>query len=386
MIHQPTKRTTRWQALRNEVRGAWAIGALALVVLMCVAQARLPVARAAPNMPDAFGKTPTLKPATADEVRQLALAWLDKQIIDGQMVDGQKVDAATRARAEALWRAEAVQSAAAGDLLDRLAATLALADKRARSLVEMCSKPRARGPLPAQDWLADEATPPLLRNNLRLYYGRWLAHQFLYDESLAQLSGVQPADVIDPAALLFYTSVAHHRLLNKKEGLESTARLLSDVVAPPQRYVAVAQLMQEDLKALEDDSLDHVSRRMDDIRRRLDLGRAGQKVRKVEDGVVASLDKLIEDLEKQQQQQQASGNGGGPRPTQPMQDSQLARQNAAGDVQRRKVGATAGWGNLPAKEREEAMQQIGKDFPSHYREVIEQYFRKLASEESGEKK
>jgi hypothetical protein len=37
---------------------------------------------------------------------------------------------------------------------------------------------------------------------------------------------------------------------------------------------------------------------------------------------------------------------------------------------------------LPAKEREEAMQQIGKDFPSHYREVIEQYFRKLASEES----
>ena len=24
------------------------------------------------------------------------------------------------------------------------------------------------------------------------------------------------------------------------------------------------------------------------------------------------------------------------------------------------------------------MQQIGRDFPSHYRDVIEQYFRKLA--------
>ena len=254
----------------------------------------------------------------------------------------------------------------------------------------MCSKPRQRGLLPPQDWLSDEATPPLVRNNLRLYYGRWLAHQFLYDESLAQISGLQAADVIDPATLLFYASVAHHRLLNKKEGLESISRLLSDVVAPPQRYVALAQLMHEDLKALNDDSLDHVSRRMDDVRRRLDLGRAGQKVRKVEDGVVASLDKLIEDLEKQQQQQQqqqsSGGNSGGPRPTQPMQDSQLARQNAAGDVQRRKVGATAGWGDLPAKEREEAMQQIGKDFPSHYREVIEQYFRKLASEESGDKK
>ncbi len=36
------------------------------------------------------------------------------------------------------------------------------------------------------------------------------------------------------------------------------------------------------------------------------------------------------------------------------------------------------WGNLPPKEREEALQQLGKDLPSHYRDVIEEYFRKLA--------
>ena len=29
---------------------------------------------------------------------------------------------------------------------------------------------------------------------------------------------------------------------------------------------------------------------------------------------------------------------------------------------------------------EEALQQIGKDFPAHYRDVIEQYFRKLATD------
>ena len=28
------------------------------------------------------------------------------------------------------------------------------------------------------------------------------------------------------------------------------------------------------------------------------------------------------------------------------------------------------------------MQQIGRDFPSHYRDVIEQYFRRLAAEGS----
>ncbi len=53
-----------------------------------------------------------------------------------------------------------------------------------------------------------------------------------------------------------------------------------------------------------------------------------------------------------------------------------------GDVVKRNIGSKSGWGNLPPKEREEAIQQIGRDFPPHYREIIEQYFRKLATEET----
>jgi len=34
---------------------------------------------------------------------------------------------------------------------------------------------------------------------------------------------------------------------------------------------------------------------------------------------------------------------------------------------------------LPPKQREEALQQLGKDFPAHYRAAIEQYFRRIAS-------
>ena len=30
--------------------------------------------------------------------------------------------------------------------------------------------------------------------------------------------------------------------------------------------------------------------------------------------------------------------------------------------------------------RQEALQQIGQEFPAHYRDMIEQYFRKLATE------
>lgn len=65
-----------------------------------------------------------------------------------------------------------------------------------------------------------------------------------------------------------------------------------------------------------------------------------------------------------------------------MQDSRLAPYQAPGKVEQRDVGHAAGWGNLPDKDREQALQDIGREFPSHYREVVEQYFRRLAAEGS----
>jgi hypothetical protein len=187
--------------------------------------------------------------------------------------------------------------------------------------------------------------------------------------------------VVDPASLLFYQSVAYHRLVQKEAAMKSIRRLLDDVEDQPHRYVAVASLMYEDLKALKADSLDHISRQMDDIKRRLDLGRTGPKVRKVEDDVVDALDKLIEELEQQQQQQQGGGGGQQLQPNTPASDSRIMGGRGPGDVDRKPIGSKSGWGDLPPKQRDEALQQIGKDFPSHYREVIEQYFRKLAGEE-----
>jgi len=34
-----------------------------------------------------------------------------------------------------------------------------------------------------------------------------------------------------------------------------------------------------------------------------------------------------------------------------------------GEVTKKDVGSKSGWGDLPPKEREEALQQIGRDFP-----------------------
>jgi hypothetical protein len=157
------------------------------------------------------------------------------------------------------------------------------------------------------------------------------------------------------------------------------------------RYATVAMLMQADLQALKDESLDHISRRMNDITRRLDFGRAGKKVQGVENGVIASLDKLIEELEKQAQQAAGGGGGGGQgqnrgpaqgiRSSNPASESTPAVGKGPGNLDKKRIGSSSGWGDLPAKEREEALQQIGKDFPSHYREIVESYFRKIAESE-----
>jgi hypothetical protein len=319
---------------------------------------------------DEFGKTPTLKTPTPPQVRGDVAKWLDE-------INAQEP---VRQQALALWP-EDLQPQSGPDLLKRLADTFSVADADAKALVELCTGPSQSLMLPEFAWLIDEARPAFLRHNLRLLLGRWLAQQELHEEAVVQLEGLQPQQVVDPASLLFYQSVAYHRLVQKEAAMKSIRRLLDDVEDQPQRYVAVAGLMYEDLKGLKEESLDHISRQMDDVKRRLDLGRTGPKVRKVEDDVVAALDKLIEELEKQQQQQQSGSGGQQLQPSMPASDSRIMGGRGPGEVDRKAIGSKSGWGDLPPKQREEAMQQIGKDFPSHYREVIEQYFRKLAGEE-----
>jgi hypothetical protein len=296
--------------------------------------------------------------------------------------DAKKVEPAVRAKAESIW-AEMPERLSDDELLARLATTYALIDPNAARLVTLCSQPRSQLVLPSQPWLREPGAPALLANNLRLLYARWLAHESLFDEAMEQLNGLGPGDVVAPASLLFYQGVVYHALLNKESGLKSIDELLQGADASPRRYVALARLMQEDLKNLQEETLDHIARRMDDIRRRLNLGRAGPKVRKVEDGVIDSLDKLIKKLEEQQQQQdQSAGSGNSIQSSSPAQDSRIIGGKGPGDVTKKNIGSGSGWGDLPPKEREEALQQIGRDFPSHYREVIEQYFRRLAAEGS----
>ena len=123
---------------------------------------------------------------------------------------------------------------------------------------------------------------------------------------------------------------------------------------------------------------------MKDIKQRLNLGRAGERVQEKEDEVIRMLDKLIEEEEKKAVPAvvESAFAGGG------QSSTPLPRRVIPAGVEKvleRSKNAILvnrlNWGDLPPKEREEAMQQIGRDFPAHYREVIEEYFRELAKEQ-----
>ncbi len=278
---------------------------------------------------------------------------------------------------EQLWAQDELVS---GDrLLDRVIHSAALVDPRIAQLLDTCQRPRASFQLADQPVLADEQIPNWIRQNLALYYAQWLTSQRYYNEAQELLQGLSAEQVCDPAALLFYQAVVHHRLLEKDACLTAVAKLMENEAAVPQRYLKLARLMEADLRPLEEDSLDEISRLMESIRVRLGHGRAGTRVRQEEDDVIAKLDKMIKNLEDQASQAAAAASASGSNaPSSPMQDSMPGGQSGPGNVDPKKLGARTDWGNLPPKEREEALQQLGKDLPSHYRDVIEEYFRKLA--------
>jgi hypothetical protein len=253
-----------------------------------------------------------------------------------------------------------------------------------------------QNPLAGVEWLSSadplaatfDQLPTDVLASTRTWLARELVQARMFDEALPLFADVEHQNSLDPAAVLFYRGVCRYSLLQKKDALADLRKLLENEGEIPVRFVRTAQLMVADLKPLEEDSLDEVSRLMTDVTRRLDLGRANSDVEQREQTIIDKLTKLIEEMEEQQKQQQqqqqqqqqgGSGQAQGGSQGSPMNDSQAAGASGQGDVDKKNINQRGGWGNLPPAQREEALQQISRDLPTHYREAIEAYFRKLAT-------
>ena len=322
---------------------------------------------------DSAGEAPQEKPGivarlqaapTHEAIRDRWLAYMQEQDISAQ----------TQADVLELWEA-----AEGREKLNRMVASIAILHPQWVSMAEASRRSQADH-ADAEAWREQSAVPPLVRDPLQLWVALGWIQQGRHAEAAALLDGIATARLVDPVSYAFALSVIHHQRANKQQGLELLEWLRKDADAVPRRYQVLAELMYDDLQQLEPGSLDDISRRMKQIRQQLDLGRTGEGVLRTEDEVIEMLDKLIEDESKKQANQSQSANSGGA-PSRPAEESRLAGGKGEGQVTKRPVGKSSGWGDLPPKEREEAMQEISREFPAHYRKVIEAYFRELARQQ-----
>jgi len=286
---------------------------------------------------------------------------------------------------------EKIWAAADRTVFDRIVDTLVLGSPDASKLLGEASSAIDVAPKEAPEFLKDAKLPGFFRSNLALAYARLLSNGRVYEESLEVLKTIQPENVSDPAAYFFHRAVAEHALMMKEPATKSITRLLDDVGDAPDRYKMVATLMYFDLQTWKKDEKDlsNIVKLMDNSERRLDLSRAGTKTQGIQKKIVFRLDEVIKELENQQNQSQCKGgncpkggspgNGGGANPSAPMQDSNIATNGGPGNVNEQKLKNLAEkWGTLPEAERARAMQDITRDLPPRYREVIENYFKSLA--------
>lgn len=326
-----------------------------------------------------------------DKIKKAATwEWPNTASFDSHLssfLDQRQANPDDRAKVEKLWSTS--KTLRGPELLDRLLDTCSLIEPRLAELVGQLRS--VDSPLVAPKdipWLTSDV-PGWLQDAVRLAYGRAFGQRRMYDEALETLSGLELGQACDPATLLFYRATAEHHLLKKTECINNLKVLLEREDELPARYRQVSNLMQADIAPLKEDSLDEIARLMTDVSRRLDLGRAGQKVRDEEEDIVKKLDKMIDQIEeqaRQQQQQQQQQQGQGQQQPQnaqqtPMDESQIAGgPKGSGDVDPKKREERSGWGNLPPAQRQEALQRLTEELPTHYRDVIEGYFRQLAKD------
>ncbi|MEO0530931.1 MAG: hypothetical protein AAF266_10215 [Planctomycetota bacterium] len=270
---------------------------------------------------------------------------------------------------------DAPRAARLGRVLLRVAS---FADERVASLLgEVPGEPPA--------WfgeLGDSAA------SLRLAIAESLAEEERYDDCLAWVDGIDPETVYAPALLHYLQAVASRATVDDESSaaaLEAFADVQAD--AEESRLGVAREWVIDALRdelAKKAEPMPGIARRMRDVERRLALSEGGDPTQQRQQAILDELDKLIEQLEKQRQQQQAAAGAGGAEPGRPAEESRPSELKGPGEIDRKRLIAGDAWGSLPPAERKRLTQAITRDYPPHYRGLIEDYFRTLASDNEGD--
>lgn len=247
-----------------------------------------------------------------------------------------------------------------------------------------------------------------LRTHARLLAARSLVEEDRPEQALTVLEALD-ADrdrvvgrTLGGAELLFLLGYCQLTGLRYDAALE-TLRAFEQryPMAPDELRLPVRQMIQE-LAARKPDGLGDVSDLMTHAGRHLRHVNTGEPAQSSQQRAIELLGKLIEEAEQreqqqrqqqQQQQQQAQGRGDRAQGSGQAQGNQPSQQGAQrstlpggrgrfGDL-RRSAQARPGeqWGKMRPEERERILQAVRQNFPSRYRQLIEQYYEQLGRQE-----
>ncbi|MEZ6128228.1 MAG: hypothetical protein R3C59_06080 [Planctomycetaceae bacterium] len=358
---------------------------LLLIAILCFLAPRPVIAQDAETAPTEAqvitGKATTAEQPTTDrvtfarmpidQVRTELLQWL---AATGTARD--KLESVTARWADT----ETLAGLSGEELLDLLVESFAQVDRATAGLVE-----GSYGAGPLEEIVFDgirEST--IFRNQVQQYRARWMVQHRFYDDALPLLSELLPENVVDPAGLLFYRAVCESQLLKRQAALDSVSLLLNNTLDVPDRFRVVAEMLQEELSGQTNDGMNLVKQLMQDVERRLDLGRSGEKTQEQEGEVIAALDKLLEEMEKEQDKQNGGGGGSGSPQNQPAAQgaiqSQIKGSPADGEADRKKLTENGKWGMLDKQAEAKARELIRQKFPSNFLDQIGRYTKKIAEQ------
>lgn len=180
--------------------------------------------------------------------------------------------------------------------------------------------------------------------------------------------------------------------LRYAEAEKALSKFLKDHEDSSQRLVVAARQMLAELANRQAGRIGEVVDLMHYSGRRLTQSDTSDPVRDRQQEIIDILDRLIKDAEEEESSSSSSSSGGGGSgrgkqgssgknsPSNPMDESSLPGGTPAeGPLQAgRRVNPGEVWGSMPPAERERILQALRDNFPSRYRQLVEQYYEQLA--------
>lgn len=186
--------------------------------------------------------------------------------------------------------------------------------------------------------------------------------------------------------------------LEYREAYATFEDFLKNYPNAPERLVVSARQIMTELDRRAPGRIGDVRDIMHYARRKIANARIDEDLIDRQQEAVALLNKLIKEAEDKENQSKNQGDGKGGGQGGKGGDSNGAKNpgggasrstkpqghGEAGQLRRARARPGEMWGKMPPRDREQLLQTLQKQFPSQYRELLEQYYKQLAKDAPSE--